>query len=136
MTYRTHSTTTPNMTRKTPSRTKRELEKIRRQRRNGDEPGDGLDEIVVELTAVAPRGLDDDPLTEEDVTTIEWLNVDLESGETTRPDRPAPDDLPECSTPDCENPSLPYEFESDCEKCAEMPRRDWRPCVRENEEDA
>jgi len=120
------------MTRKTTSRTKRELEKLRRQRRNGDEPGDPT-KAVVELAGVPARGLEDDPVTEEDVDAIESFTVDLGTGETERPDRPDPADCSECSTPDCENPSMPSEYESVCEKCADMPRVDWRPCVRENE---
>lgn len=120
------------MTRKTTSRTKRELEKLRRQRRNGDEPGDPM-EVAVELTCIPGRDIGDDPITEEDVDTIESFTVDLETGETERPDRPDPADCSECSTPDCENPSMPFEGESVCEKCAGMPRVDWRPCVRENE---
>jgi len=123
------------MTRKTPSRAKRELEKLRR-RRNGD-GDDGPREVVVELAGVPGHdpAEDGDPPEEKDVTAVEWFTVDLETGETTGPDRPDPDDLPECSTPECENPSMPYEFESVCEKCAGMPERDWRPVVRENDEE-
>lgn len=124
------------MTRKTPSRTKRELEKLRR-RRDGD-GDDSPPEVAVELGGVPARGPDeeaDGELDRNGPPGFEEFTVDLSTGEVETPETPDPDDLPECATPDCPNPSMPFEGESVCEKCADMPRRDWRPVVRENEED-
>jgi hypothetical protein len=122
------------MTRKTPSRTKRELEKLRRGR---DDADDGPREVAVELAGVPARSPEDDEdrdLERGDFPRFVAYTADLDSGTVETPDRPDPDDLPECATPDCPNPSMPFEGESVCEKCADMPRRDWRPVVRENEE--
>jgi hypothetical protein len=120
------------MTRKTPSRTKRELEKLRRGR--DDDEDDAPREVVVGLGGVPAHGLDeDDRRPTSAATTFEAFRVDLETGEVETPETPDSDDLPECAAPDCPNPSMPFEGESVCEKCADMPRRDWRPVVRENE---
>jgi hypothetical protein len=122
------------MTRKTPSRTKRELDKLRR-RRNGD-GDDGPREVAVAVAGVPAHdpAEADDPPTEEDIDVFEWCTVDLSTGEVERPER-ADDDLAGCSTDGCPNPVCPRL--DTCEKCAGMPERDWRPVIREyDEEDA
>ncbi|PSQ51997.1 hypothetical protein BRD20_09315 [Halobacteriales archaeon SW_8_65_20] len=128
------------MTRKTPSRTKRELDKLRR-RRNGD-GDDGPPEVVVELAGVAPRDPEDDEderRPADDRAAFESFTVDLASGAVETQETPDADALAECSTAGCPNPVMPPDAgisESDlCEKCAGMPSRDWRPVVSENEEE-
>lgn len=115
--------------------TKRRVERLLEQAKENGHGDDGLREVTIEIAGVSARGPDDDPLTEEDVDAFELFTVDLETGETERPDLPDPADCPECSTPECENPSMPYEFMSVCEECAGMPRQDWRPVVRETDEE-
>jgi hypothetical protein len=120
--------------------TKRRVERLLEQaKQNGHRavPGDGGDEVTVELSGVPACGPDEDDgrtPDRDDRPGFDAFTVDLDSGEVETPDRPDPDDLPECATPDCPNPSMPFEGESVCEKCADMPWRDWRPVVRENEE--
>lgn len=119
--------------------TKRRVERLLEQaKKNGHrEVSGGVDKVTVEIAGVPARGPDEDPddasLDRDDRSGFEMFTVDLNSGEVETPDRPVPDDLPECSTPDCQNPSMRFEGESVCEKCADMPRQDWRPVVRENE---
>jgi len=120
--------------------TKRRVERLLEQAKENGHGDDGLREVVVELAGVPGHDPveDGDPPTEEDVTAVEWFTIDLETGETERPDRPDPDDLPECANPDCPNPAMSDRILSECDKCEKclgMPRRDWRPVVRENEED-
>jgi len=125
------------MTRKrTPSRTKRELEKLRRGR---DDEDDGPREVAVELAGVPARSPEDDEDRDldGDLPAFDAFSVDLDSGEVETPETPDSDDLPACATDGCPNPSMPFEGESVCEKCMDppMPRRDWRPVVRENDEE-
>lgn len=124
------------MTRKTPSRTKRELEKIRRQRRNGD-GDDGPREVVVELGGIPARGPEGGGLPRtDDADGFEEFRVDLETGEVETPGFPDPEDCPECSTPDCQNPALPGEFGvsllTKCGTCLGIPDRDVPPAFRDD----
>jgi len=129
------------MTRKrTPSRTKRELEKLRR-RRNGD-GDDGPREVAVELAGVPARSPEDDEdrdLDRNDLPAFEEFRATLDSGAVETPETPDSDDLPTCATNGCPNPVIPPDVglspSEKCEACLGMPRRDWRPIVRENDEE-
>lgn len=118
--------------RETPSRTKRELRKLRRRRDTGD--GDD-EEITVELVGVAPVEDPESPgdLPGDDRSSYEAYRVDLGSGGVETVEGPDPDDLPECATADCQNPVIPPDVglseSEECEKCSGMPQRDWREVV-------
>lgn len=117
--------------------TKRRVERLLEQAKENGQGGtdeDDPEEVAVELAGVPARGPEEDgPRPAAAGESFEAFRVDLNSGEVeTGP--PDPGDLPDCATPGCPNPSLPVGGESVCEVCMDMPRRDWRPVVVENEE--
>lgn len=120
------------MTRKTLSRTKRELESLRRATDPPDE--DGPPTVRIELAGLppdTPREADAERPTRDDVAGFEEFRVDLASGAVETPGLPSTDDLPGCASAGCPNPAMPSA--DVCEKCMGMPRRDWRSVVREND---
>lgn len=120
--------------------TKRRVERLLEQAKEnnpGGYPGDGGDEVAVELAGVPARGPDEDggPPTTDDGDGFESFSVDLDSGEVETPGFPDPADCPECSTADCENPALPEEFGVSslrkCGTCLGIPDRDVPPAFRD-----
>lgn len=112
---------------------RRLLEQAKENEQDGTDEGDP-DTVAVELGGVPARGPEEGgPRPETEGASYEAFRVNLETGEVeTGP--PDSDDLPDCATPGCPNPSMPVGRESICEKCMGMPRRDWRSVIRENEE--
>ena len=113
--------------------TKRRVERLLEQAKENGHGDDGGDEIAVELAGVPARGPDEDdpPPARDDRPAFEAFRVNLETGEVETPETPDPDDLPECATCGL-NPAHPR-LNGECEACAGMPSRDWRPVVHENE---
>jgi hypothetical protein len=113
------------MTRHTPSKTKRELEKL--TRRKTDDGEDGPGEVGIEIAGVPEEGRRPDP---EDLPSFEFATVDLDSGKVSPPDTPSPDpdDLEECTTDGCSRDAIPEEFGlsalSKCGGCLGIPNRD------------
>lgn len=145
--------------------TRRQVEKLLEQAKaNGDGGDCGPTEVVVEVGGHPPDPLDPDEFDEDDedgadteaadgdradtdrrpagderAASFESFTFDLDSGAVETPDPPEGDDLPACSEAGCPNPVMPGDgilSESDrCEKCLGMPRRDWRPVVRGNDDE-
>lgn len=118
--------------------TKRRVERLLEQAKENGHGDDGGDEIAVELAGVPARGPDEDdpPPARDDCPAFEAFRVNLETGEVKTPGFPDPEDCPECSTPDCQNPALPGEFGvsslAKCGTCLGIPDRDVPPAFRDD----
>lgn len=118
--------------------TKRRVERLLEQAKENGQGGtdaDDPEEVAVELGGIPARGPEKGgPRPTAAGEAFEAFKLDPETGEV-EAGSPDPHDLPDCATPGCPNPSMPFEGESVCEKCADMPARDWRPVVQKNEAD-
>ena len=120
--------------------TKRRVERLLEQAKENGEGGtdeDDPEEVAVELGGVPARGPDEGGgLRTDDADGFEAFRVDLETGEVETPGFPDPEDCPECSTPDCQNPALPGEFGvsslAKCGTCLGIPDRDVPPAFRDD----